>query len=80
MQDVRNKVFYKNRNQHELCSLCDYTSVRCDIPYWGGVIKDNKIFDNLISQSWINNKWIDNNFIQGIEKRTIKKSKLGFKI
>jgi len=34
MQDVRRKLYNKDRNAHEYCSKCKFTSIRCDIPYW----------------------------------------------
>lgn len=34
MQDVRWKLYNKDRNSHQFCKTCAFTSIRCDIPYW----------------------------------------------
>ena len=34
MQSTRDLLNSKNRADHEYCSMCKFTSIRCDIPYW----------------------------------------------
>ena len=48
MQDVRLKLYNKDRNSHEYCSKCRFTSIRCDIPYWK---------PELLTHYWDGNDW-----------------------
>jgi len=48
MQDTRRKLYNKDRNSHEWCSKCRFTSIRCDIPYWK---------PELLDQYWNGKKW-----------------------
>lgn len=48
MQDARKRLYYKNRNSHEYCSKCSFTSIRCDIPHW----KPDRL-----NEYWDNAKW-----------------------
>jgi hypothetical protein len=57
MQDCRKKVYGKRRCDHEYCRLCNFTSVRCDMPWWGGPITDDKKMAGLLSQYWNGSKW-----------------------
>lgn len=34
MQTTRAILNTKKRSSHEYCSMCEFTSIRCDIPYW----------------------------------------------
>lgn len=41
MQKTRQLLYFKNRQGHKFCSKCAFTSIRCDIPYWGpGLFKE----------------------------------------
>jgi sulfatase maturation enzyme AslB (radical SAM superfamily) len=48
MQDVRRKLYNKNRNAHEYCTKCSFTSIRCDIPYWK---------PEMLEYHWNGEKW-----------------------
>ena len=48
MQSTRKKLYNKDRNSHKYCSLCKFTSIRCDIPYW----KEDRL-----NESWDGKKW-----------------------
>jgi hypothetical protein len=39
MQTTRKKLDMKDRESHEWCSKCRFTSIRCDIPYWRAGMK-----------------------------------------
>ena len=41
MQDTRKKLYNKDRSSHEYCQICEFTSIRCDIPHW----KEEEMFD-----------------------------------
>lgn len=41
MQDVRRRLYLKDRASHHMCSRCAFTSIRCDIPWWPpGLLND----------------------------------------
>lgn len=48
MQDVRLRLYNKDRNSHEWCSKCRFTSIRCDIPYWKS---------ELLTHYWDGSEW-----------------------
>ena len=48
MQSTRDLLNSKNRADHEYCSMCEFTSIRCDIPYWKAGFEEY----------WNGTKWI----------------------
>ncbi len=69
MQKTRVKLYNKQRNEHEYCSKCRFTSIRCDVPYWE---------PSLLSQYWTGEKWkkIQAKFILRVISKKIKRPKL----
>jgi radical SAM protein with 4Fe4S-binding SPASM domain len=57
MQDTRMRLYNKDRKSHEYCSKCSFTSIRCDIPYWGKNIKSDEEMVALASQYWNGESW-----------------------
>ena len=48
MQKTRKLLHFKDRNSHELCNKCSFTSGRCDIPCWS---------DNCMNKYWDGENW-----------------------
>lgn len=51
MQDVRSKLYKKDRMAHEYCSTCAFTSIRCDIGCWD---------ENMLDDYWDGGEWKTN--------------------
>jgi hypothetical protein len=69
IQDVRRKLYLKDRAGHTMCSRCAFTSIRCDIPWWPPELLDNW---------WDGNQWESfNDVIAEIESKRIKSIGLG---
>jgi radical SAM protein with 4Fe4S-binding SPASM domain len=65
MQSTRDLLNSKNRADHEYCSMCKFTSIRCDIPYWKAGFE----------QYWDGEKWNKRKLCEPIiSKPTYKKN------
>jgi hypothetical protein len=50
MQELRIKLLRKERSGHEFCKICNFTSIRCDIPWWT---------EEMVKKYYRNGKWLD---------------------
>lgn len=66
MQNTRRDLYIKDRKNHEYCSKCRFTSIRCDIPYWP---------IDMYNQYWTGKDWIKLELLQ-IEKEKITQKTL----
>lgn len=60
MQDTRRRLYNKDREYHEYCSKCRFTSIRCDIPYWK---------PELLMDSWDGKDWTQSNDVLAIPQK-----------
>lgn len=70
MQDVRRRLYLKDRASHPMCSRCAFTSIRCDIPWWP---------PGLLDHWWNGTEWLgfDGLTVAGMESEINKKRGLG---